>query len=145
MSPIKFFPCLWYFRSFLIFLQLFVFFLCLVFLNWTKREMCEPKRLMSGLCFSLLWGGQQGASERQTVGSLPGLLARAVPDAVILVHHLLQQRLVVGVEWCHRDVPHRTKLTTVIQVLVFQTEEVPHKTSAEGRVTQEEIRTGNNI
>ncbi len=67
------------------------------------------------------------------MGPLPGLLARAVPDAVLLVHHLLQQRLVVGIKWRYGDVPHSTKLTTVIQVLVLQTEEVPHKTPAEGR------------
>lgn len=111
-------------------LQLFVFLPSPVRLNQTKIKLCECKRLMSGLCFFLLWGRQQGASEWQAVGPLPGLLSRAVPDAVLLVHHLLQQRLVVSVEWCHRDVPHRTKLTTVIQVLVLQTEEVPHKTSA---------------
>lgn len=82
-------------------------------------------------CYVLLRGGQQGASERQAVGPLPGLLARAIPNAFVLVHHLLQQRLVIGIERRHRDIPHSTELTTVIQVLVLQTEEVPHKTPAE--------------
>lgn len=78
----------------------------------------------------LLRRGQQGASERQAVGPLPGLLPRAVPNAIILVHHLLQQGLVIGVERRHGDVPHGPKLATVVQVLVFQAEEVPHKTPA---------------
>lgn len=84
-------------------------------------------------CVVLLWGGQQGASERQAVRPLPGLLARAVPDSVLLVHHLLQQRLVVGIERRHWDVSHGTELTTVVQVFVLQTEEVPHKPPAQRR------------
>lgn len=65
---------------------------------------------------------------------LPGPLARAVSNAVLLVHHLLQQRLVVGIERSHGDVAHRTELAAVVQVLVLQTEEVPDKTPAKGEV-----------
>lgn len=97
-----------------------------VHMLYNKLQVCRP--WCQCPCYVLLWRGQQGASKRQAVGPLPDLLARAVPDAIVLVHHLLQQCLVVGVEWRHRDVPHSTELTTVIQVLVLQTEEVPHKT-----------------
>lgn len=110
------------------------FSLCFITMQMSQADINRCIKCMSSasveVCF-LLWGGQQGASERQAVGSLPRLLARAVPDTILLVHHLLQQRLVVSVERCHRDIPHSTKLTTVIQVLVLQTEEVPHKTPAE--------------
>lgn len=68
------------------------------------------------------------------MGPLPGLLARAIPDSVLLVHHLFQQRLVVSVERRHRDIPDRTKLTAVVQVLVLQTKEVPHKAPAVRKV-----------
>lgn len=58
---------------------------------------------------------------------LPAFLARAVLDAVLLVHHLLQQSLIVSAERRHWDVPHGTKLATVIQVFVLKTEKVPHE------------------
>ena len=35
----------------------------------------------------------------------------------------------LNVQWLYGDVPYHTKLATVIQVLVFKTEEIPHKPS----------------
>lgn len=72
-------------------------------------------------------GGQPRPAEAHAVGPLPALLALPVPDAVLLVHHLLQQGLVVSVERRHADVSDRPELTAVVQVLVFQSEEVPDK------------------
>lgn len=80
---------------------------------------------MGGWAGSL--GGEARPAEAHAVGSLPALLALPVPDSVLLVHHLLQQRLVISVERGHADVSDRPELTTVVQVLVFQSEEVPHK------------------
>lgn len=94
------------------------------------------------VCVQLLTvlGSEAWPSQGHAVGAFPVLLAQAVPDSVLLVHHLLQQRLVVSVQRSHRDVPHGSELTTVIQVLVLQTEEVPHKTSAVERGGEEENR-----
>lgn len=51
-------------------------------------------------------------------------------DAVLLVHHLQDGRLVRGVHRRHRDVAHGSKLAAVVQVLVLQPEEVPHEPPA---------------
>ena len=51
----------------------------------------------------------------------------SVDHSIVLVHHLLQQRLVVGVHRRDGDVPHCTKLSAVVQVLVLQTKKVPHE------------------
>lgn len=79
----------------------------------------------------LVLGGEARSSQRHAVAPLPAFLALPVPDAVLLVHHLLQQRLVICVQRSHGNVPHRSELTTVVQVLVLQTEEVPHEASGD--------------
>lgn len=71
--------------------------------------------------------GESRPAEAHAVGPLPALFALPVPDSVLLIHHLLQQGLVVSVEWSHADVSDCPELTTVVQVLVFQSEEVPDK------------------
>lgn len=71
--------------------------------------------------------GEPRPAEAHAVGPLPALFALPVPDSVLLVHHLLQQGLVVSVERGHADVSHGPELTAVVQVLVFQSEEVPDK------------------
>ena len=81
-----------------------------------------------GACVSL--GGEAGPAQADAVAPLPVPLALPVADAVLLVHHLLQQRLVVGVERGHADVTHRAELTAVVQVLVLQPEEVPYEPPA---------------
>lgn len=79
----------------------------------------------------LVLGGEARSSQRHAVAPLPAFLALPVPDAVLLVHHLLQQRLVVCVQRSHGDVPHRSELAAVVQVLILQTEEVPHEASGD--------------
>lgn len=71
--------------------------------------------------------GEPRPAEAHAVGPLPALFALPVPDSVLLVHHLLQQGLVVSVERSHADVSDGPELTAVVQVLVFQSEEVPDK------------------
>ena len=48
-------------------------------------------------------------------------------DSIIFIHHCLQQSLVVCVNGSNGDIPHSAELTTVVQVLILQTEKVPHK------------------
>ena len=55
--------------------------------------------------------------------------ASSVGDAVLFVHHLLQQRLVIRVHRSNGDVTHGAELTAVVQVLVFQPEKVPDESS----------------
>lgn len=81
----------------------------------------------------LILGGEARSSQRHAVAPFPALLALPVPDPVLLVHHLLQQCLVIGVQRSHRDVPHRSELAAIVQVLVLQTEEVPHEASDDER------------
>lgn len=71
--------------------------------------------------------GEPWPTEAHAVGSLPAFFALAVPDSILLIHHLLQQSLVVSIEWSHTDIPDCPELTTVVQVLIFQSEEVPDK------------------
>lgn len=58
---------------------------------------------------------------------LPRPVLLAVSYPVILVHHLLQECLIICVQRRHRDVPHSSEFTTVIQMFILQAEEVPHK------------------
>lgn len=95
--------------------------------------------------YVLLRGGQQGASQRQAVRPLPALLPRAVPNAIFLVHHLLQQRLVIGVERRHGDVPHGPELAAVVQMLVLQTEEIPHEAPAGGKSAETVDEMGDGV
>lgn len=74
-------------------------------------------------------------AEAHAVGSLPALLALPVSDSILLIHHLFQQSLVISIEWSHTDVPDCPELTTVVQVLVFQSEEVPDKPPQRKRKT----------
>jgi len=48
-------------------------------------------------------------------------------DTIFIIHHLLQQRLVARVDRRNGDVTHSTKLSAVVQMLVLQTKEIPHK------------------
>lgn len=50
-----------------------------------------------------------------------------VDHAVLVVHHLQDDDLVVGVDRGDRDVPHGTELTTVVEMFVLQAEKVPHE------------------
>lgn len=72
-------------------------------------------------------GGEAWSSQGHAVASLPVLLSFSVPHTILLVHHLLQQRQVICIQRRYWDVPHRSELTTVIQVFVLQTEKVPNK------------------
>ena len=49
----------------------------------------------------------------------------SVGYAILLIHHLLQQCLVIGVHWRNGDVTNRSELTAVVQVLILQSKEVP--------------------
>lgn len=49
--------------------------------------------------------------------------------AFVVVHHFLDSIQIGGLYRTDRDVPHSTKLTTVIQMFVFQTKEVPNESS----------------
>lgn len=71
--------------------------------------------------------GQAWPAQAHTVAPLPALLALSVSHAILLVHHLLQEGLVVGVERSHADVSDGSEFTTVVQMFVLQAEEVPHK------------------
>lgn len=59
------------------------------------------KSIYSGEVKVLLLGGEARSSQRHAVAPLPALLALPISDAVLLVHHLLQQRLVVGIQRSH--------------------------------------------
>lgn len=84
--------------------------------------------VVGGLILHLL-GGEAWSSQGHAVASLPVLLScsRSVPHTILLVHHLLKQRLVICVQRRYWNVPHRSELTAVIQVFVLQAEEVPDK------------------
>lgn len=71
--------------------------------------------------------GQTWPAQTHTVAPLPALLALSVPHSILLVHHLLQEGLVVSVERSHTDVSDSSEFTTVVQMFVLQAEEVPHK------------------
>lgn len=55
------------------------------------------------------------------------LLFTTMKHSVIFIHHPQDLYLVRVVERRNRNVPHGSELTAVVQVLVFQTEEVPNK------------------
>lgn len=75
---------------------------------------------------NILWSKTRSA-QGHALAALPLFVLAAISYTIFLVHHLIQECQVISVEWCHGDVPHGTELTTVVQVLVLQTEEVPHK------------------
>lgn len=98
-------------------------------MSYRRSPKIRKKSVIKGA--SVEWdvlGVQQRASQCEAVAPPPGLLALPVFDSVLVVHHLLEQCLIVGVQRSHGDVPHRPELTAVVQVLVLQTEEVPHET-----------------
>lgn len=71
------------------------------------------------------------------VGPLARLPAAPVDHSAGLVHHADQEGLVARVDGSHRDVSHRTELATVVQMFIFQPEEVPHEAPAPRRKTKE--------
>lgn len=85
--------------------------------TWSFKEVlnpcygCNGSGLMSGVIVCVLHenfgvpglglGSEAWPSQGNAVGAFPVLLAQAVPNSVLLVHHLLQQRLVVSVQRSH--------------------------------------------
>lgn len=59
-----------------------------------------------------------------------GFLFASVHNSVFLVHHAQNRDLVRALHRCYRDVSNRSEITTIVQVLVLQSKEVPNKTSA---------------
>lgn len=55
------------------------------------------------------------------------ILLSPVNDAVVVVHHAQNLYLVGRVNRGHRNVPHRSELTAIVEVFVLQTEEVPNE------------------
>lgn len=53
-----------------------------------------------------------------------------VNNPVWLIHHTDQQILITRIKWSNWNVSHSSKLATVIQMLILQTKEVPHKPPA---------------
>lgn len=55
----------------------------------------------------------------------------SVGDTIFLVHHLLQKCLIICVQWGDGDVANCSKLTTVVEMFILQTKEVPNKSPAD--------------
>ena len=73
---------------------------------------------------SLWWGCGSGGHNIFD----PGWHAASMSNSIFIIHHLLKQSLVTGVHWCNGDVTNSTKLSTVVEMFILQTEEIPHKT-----------------
>ena len=47
--------------------------------------------------------------------------------SIWFIHHFNQLGFIVRVNWTNRNISNRSELTTVVQVFILQSEEVPYK------------------